>query len=59
MVLTVVNSIGIWSMGVVVEENSLHEQADVASRERAIFDLVASLAFRQAAVKGSRAVSDY
>ena len=46
-------------MGVVVGENSLHEQADVASCESATFDLVASLAFRQAAVKGAREVSGY
>ena len=46
-------------MGVVVGENSLHEQTDVASRESATFGLVASLASRQADVKGARAVSGY
>ena len=46
-------------MGVVVEENSLHEQEYVASRESATLGLVASLASRQAAVKGARAVSVY
>jgi hypothetical protein len=37
----------------------LHEQEYVASRESATLGLVASLASRQAAVKGARAVSDY
>ena len=46
-------------MGVVVGENSLHEQADVALRESATFGMVASLAFHKAAVKGALAVSGY